>query len=218
MHCVIEAFVEDDAKLSVITLTERNPHVVSIRARSRVGASAAVHWHATTLGNDVTHDLRSRIVGDHGTSNVDWIFHALDRDKHRVSVTNAFEGRDGGGEITMKGVAQDRASVRCYGLIDIGLHGGGTDTYLTENVLMLDATSIIDAIPALEIKTNDVKASHSATVSRVTEEDLFYFAARGIQQQEARKMYIEGFLNALIERVESSRIADALQASLCFSK
>jgi Fe-S cluster assembly scaffold protein SufB len=95
-------------------------------------------------------------------------------------------------------VAEGKAYVRCDGLLEIGPGGGGTDAYLTEDVLMLDPTAKIDAVPGLEIKTNDVKASHSATVSRVTPEDLFYFAARGISQAEARRMYVEGFLNSVL--------------------
>ena len=67
-------------------------------------------------------------------------------------------------------------------MIEIGPEGTGTDACLTQEVLMLDPTAKVDAIPALEIRTNDVKASHSASVSRVTEEDLFYFGSRGLDQ------------------------------------
>ena len=66
---------------------------------------------------------------------------------------------------------------------------------------MLDATAKIDAVPALEIKTNDVKASHSATVARVTPEDLFYFATRGIPERAARAMFVQGFLGQIAERI-----------------
>jgi Fe-S cluster assembly scaffold protein SufB len=90
-------------------------------------------------------------------------------------------------------------------MIEISPGGGGTDTYLTEDVLMLDRTAKVDAIPGLEIKTNDVKASHSATVTRVTPEDLFYFSARGIPEHEARAMYIQGFLSDLAQKIGDER-------------
>jgi Fe-S cluster assembly scaffold protein SufB len=110
----------------------------------------------------------------------------------------------------MKGVAEHTAHVFCDGMIEIGLQGGGTDTYLTENVLMLDGTAKVDAIPGLEIKTNDVKASHSATVSKVTPEDLFYFATRGIDETEARQMYIQGFLGDLTAKITDTAVQDIL--------
>lgn len=79
---------------------------------------------------------------------------------------------------------------------------------------MLDKTAKVDAIPGLEIKTNDVKASHSATVSRVTEEDLFYFAARGIIEKEARRMFVEGFLGEMVGKIGSQTAREEILASV----
>jgi Fe-S cluster assembly protein SufB/Fe-S cluster assembly protein SufD len=79
---------------------------------------------------------------------------------------------------------------------------------------MLDPTAKVDAIPGLEIKTNDVKASHSATVSRVTSEDLFYFAARGIEETIARQMYIEGFLVEVVDKIEDSALQEEMKQVL----
>ena len=200
----MEVVAENDATISVVTVQTVNG---AIRQTSKVNTGATVHFQNLSLGKEVDHTLRSHLVGAHAVSNVDWIFYAKDTEKHTVSARNIFEAGHGGGEIVMKGVAQDSSSVFCDGMIEIGLQGGGTDTYLTENVLMLDTTARIDAIPGLEIKTNDVKASHSATVSKVTAEDVFYFASRGIDQDEARRMYIFGFLVDLTSRIadESTR-------------
>ena len=156
----------------------------------------------------------SRTCKGGAVSDVDWIFYAKGDDKHTLSARNVFEAQEGGGEITMKGVAEGKAHVRCDGLIDIGLQGGGTDTYLTEDVLMLDDTAKVDAVPGLEIKTNDVKASHSATVSKVTPEDLFYFASRGIDQTEARHMYVQGFLGDLTEKIVDVEIREEVLAGI----
>jgi Fe-S cluster assembly protein SufB/Fe-S cluster assembly protein SufD len=101
----------------------------------------------------------------------------------------------------MRGVAEGKAFAVAKGMIEIGINGGGTNTYLTQNVLMLDSTSKVDAVPALEIKTNDVKASHSATVSRLTAEDLFYFGSRSIDPVTARAMYVQGFLGDITQRI-----------------
>ena len=114
----------------------------------------------------------------------------------------------------MKGVAEEKGHVQCDGMIEIGNGGTGTDTYLTQDVLMLDKTAKVDAIPGLEIKTNDVRASHSATVSRVTDENLFYFAARGIIEKEARRMFVEGFLGEMVERIGDRAVREETLASV----
>jgi Fe-S cluster assembly scaffold protein SufB len=138
------------------------------------------------------------------------MFYAHGAEKQKLSARNIFESQNGRGEITMKGVAEGKAHVGCNGMILIGPKGGGTDTYLTQDVLMLDTTAKVDAIPGLEIKTNDVKASHSATVSRVTDEDLFYFAARGIGEREAKQMFVMGFIGELAGKMADPDIQKEL--------
>lgn len=114
----------------------------------------------------------------------------------------------------VQGVAEQKAHTLFDGMIEITKNGGGTDTYLTESTLMLDATAKVDAIPGLEIKTNDVKASHSATVTKVSEEDLFYFASRGIEEREARKMYVMGFLGALLGKLQEENVRTQIQEEI----
>lgn len=215
-ECVF--ILEDHADIHVVVLAQGSG---SFSYRSSLADHAHIHWHIITKGsNDAHHELISECTGDDAVSTVDWIFLAKKEEKMDISVKNVFLGKRGGGEVTIKGIAQEKGNVRAYGLIDIGPQGGGTNTYLTEDVLMLDPTAKVDAIPALEIKTNDVKASHSATVSRVTEEDLFYFAARGIAEKQARRMYVDGFLSDLLIKIPTpafqEKVAIALQQNTTF--
>ncbi|MDA1208788.1 MAG: SufD family Fe-S cluster assembly protein [bacterium] len=200
--CSLHIVVDAGAKLTVLLLQVAKSKSVSISQSSQIADGAHLRLHNITLGGeDVSHDIESHLLGQHAVSDIDWIFYARNKEKQKLSATNVFEGRAGGGEINMRGVAQDSAHVVCNGMINIGEGGGETDTYLTEEVLMLDKTAKVDAIPGLEIKTNDVKASHSATVAKVTEADLFYFAARGIPTDQARQMYVLGFLEDLTKRI-----------------
>lgn len=213
----LEVIVQEEATLSVVCL-QRNPKA-SISQKSKAFAGASIHWHNVTLGAEVTQDLKSELVGANATSNIDWIFSASGTEKQSVSARNIFGAENGGGEIMLKGVTQQKAKASCDGMIEISEQGRGTNTYLTEDVLMLDPTSHVDAVPGLEIRTNDVKASHSATVSRVTAEDLFYFQSRGIDAKEARRMYIFGFLGDLTRKIADENVRQILienieQASL----
>jgi Fe-S cluster assembly scaffold protein SufB len=187
----------------------KSSSAVIIHQRGDVGPGATVQWQNVTLGGaTVTHDLISRVSGAHGTSGIDWMFYAKNTENQKLTVRNIFDGRNGAGEILMRGVAEEKGHAVAKGMIEIGLQGGGTNTYLTQEVLMLDSSAKVDAVPGLEIKTNDVKASHSATVTRLTPEDLFYFASRGIPKSDAREMYIRGFLGAITERITDDTLKD----------
>ena len=201
-----EIFLEDGAELSLLFVQESDAPSLTIRQRTAIGANAKLSMQNVSLGSaQLEHSFLSDVQGVQAESSVDWLFYSKNAEQQSIHACNVFHARDGSGEITMKGVAEDKAHMVCTGMIDIELGGGGTDTYLREDVLMLDRTAKVDAVPGLEIKTNDVKASHSATVSKVTEEDLFYFASRGIPQRAAREMYILGFLGDLTRRIADER-------------
>ena len=185
--------------------------VATITQEITVGEGAHLHLRNIELGGKkITHTVRSTVAGAHGRSDIDWLMYGKGEEALELSARNIFMAREGRGEIVMKGIAEEKAHAKVHGFIDIGLQGNGTDTYLTQSVLMLDPTAKIDAIPGLEIKTNDVKASHSATVQRVTPEDLFTFASRGIEKHEARKMFVLGFASSLLESIEDEELREKI--------
>ncbi len=207
----VSVTLEPESALHVIMLADG----AALSCVSDLADGAKIFWHCFTLGSTgFPHALVSTLRGRHAKSDIDWVFSVRGSERQTMSVRNVFEASSGGGEITMKGVAEGSAYAACSGMIEIAEGGRGTDTYLTEDVLMLDPTAKIDAVPGLEIRTNDVKASHSATVSRVTVEDLFYFQSRGIPPAEARAMYTEGFLGELTERIPDEAIRHEVQKAL----
>jgi Fe-S cluster assembly scaffold protein SufB len=109
---------------------------------------------------------------------------------------------------------EDQASVVSRGVIEIASKGRGTETFLSDHVLLLDPKAQARAVPKLKIETNDVKASHSASVSRIHPEDLFYMMSRGISKEEAREMYVEGFLAELLEGISGSGLRGRLRGNL----
>lgn len=198
------------AELEVVIFCD-NESSLTLTHRGTVEEGGISLLRIATLGTgDTQHTLRTELTGAGAISTVDWMFHARGTAKHRLEAVNAFLAPRGGGEMTMWGVAEEKAHGSVNGMIAIGLNGGGTDTYLTQDVLMLDPLARVDAVPGLEIKTNDVKASHSASVRRVSPEDLFYFASRGIGTEEARRMFLTGFLATFVDKIAAPDLRQAV--------
>jgi Fe-S cluster assembly protein SufD len=212
----VEAGDEANAEFLCLQAADASAQV-SITQQSVLGAGASLRSRHASLGaSSSDHEVRSWLDGRNARSDIEWICYAKGSEKHQLCAFNVFDAQEGAGEIVMKGVAEQQAHLSQKGTIVIGLSGNGTNTYLTQEVLMLDRTAKVDAVPGLEIKTNDVKASHSATVARVTAEDLFYFASRGIAEHEARRMFVIGFLASLVGRIADDasreRIAALIEA------
>lgn len=88
----------------------------------------------------------------------------------------------------------------------------GTDTYETNNNLILTDGARADAIPNLEIETGEITgAGHAATVGRFDDIELFYLMSRGIPEAEARRLIIRGFFNEVIHRIPVQSLSEELE-------
>lgn len=95
---------------------------------------------------------------------------------------------------TLRGVGRDQAKIKFVGRIIIDEECGDSNSFLTERILLLSDQAMAEAVPDLEIKTDDVKCSHAASISRIPEEHIFYLMSRGISRPQAEQLVVEGFL------------------------
>jgi Fe-S cluster assembly scaffold protein SufB len=95
---------------------------------------------------------------------------------------------------TLKGVARDSSRIKFTGRIIIDEKCGDSNSFLTERILLLSDQAKAEAIPELEILSDDVKCSHAASVSNIPSEHLFYLQTRGLSKKQAEDMIVEGFL------------------------
>jgi Fe-S cluster assembly protein SufB/Fe-S cluster assembly protein SufD len=104
-------------------------------------------------------------------------------------------------------VVKDKAKAIFKGMIRIEANAKNSRAYLAEHAMILSKDALADAIPGLEIETNDVKATHSASVAQIDEEEIFYLMARGLSEDEAKKLIIVGFFEPLVERIPVPEVA-----------
>jgi Fe-S cluster assembly protein SufB len=69
------------------------------------------------------------------------------------------------------------------------------------DALLLDEDSRSDTYPTMEIDERDSSVSHEASVSKVSEEQIFYLRSRGIDEQEATKMIVNGFVEPIVKEL-----------------
>lgn len=122
------------------------------------------------------------------------LFRAIDAQNVSVNLTIIHRAPHTHARTILKGVAEDTSSIHFFGRIIIESECGNTQSFLEERILLLSDKAKAEAIPELEIHTDDVKCSHAASISRIPEEHLFYLQSRGVSKRKAEEMIIEGFL------------------------
>lgn len=94
----------------------------------------------------------------------------------------------------LKAVGKDSAQIKLAAKIVVDKNCNGTNSFLTERVLLLSDEARAEAIPDLEIESDDVKCSHAASVSNISQSQIFYLQSRGVSKKAAERMIVEGFL------------------------
>ncbi|MDP3963544.1 MAG: SufD family Fe-S cluster assembly protein [bacterium] len=114
------------------------------------------------------------------------------RSSMRVMLSH--EAEDTYARATFRSALRDASRVDFDGMLYIAKGADGSDSYLSAKALMLSDKAIARIDPKLEILANSVKASHGATVGRLSDQDLFYFQSRGVDRNAAERILVETFL------------------------
>ncbi len=93
----------------------------------------------------------------------------------------------------------DRSDIHVDGGVNIGKDTHGTSGHLLEENVILGKKVKIKTLPMLDVRSSDVSASHGAKIDRLDEAKLFYMMARGLDQKQAQKLIVEGYINRICE-------------------
>ncbi len=107
-------------------------------------------------------------------------------------------------KLLMKVVAKDKSHNVFTGNLNIPKSSEKViATQLSKN-LILNKTARAEAIPKLEVFAHDVRCSHGASVGEIREEEMFYLLSRGLTEEEARFLVVEGFLCEILDKLPDS--------------
>jgi len=115
------------------------------------------------------------------------------------------------GSVLARGVLRDKSRLVFKGMIRIEKGAKNSRSYLAEHAMILSKNARADAIPGLEIETNEVKATHSGSVAQIDEEQVFYLTSRALSDSEAKKLIIVGFLHPAVQRIPSRTVRAGIQ-------
>ena len=91
----------------------------------------------------------------------------------------------------------------------------GIETYESNKNLLLTDGCQADSVPNLEIETGEIEgAGHASTTGRFDDEQLFYLRSRGIPENEARKLVVNGFFLDIIRRIGVAEVEEPLRRAI----
>ncbi|MEX0579956.1 MAG: Fe-S cluster assembly protein SufD [Mycobacterium sp.] len=228
----LEFVVADAARLTVVWVADWADDTVHVSAQHvRLGKDAVLRHVAITLGGDlvrmtatVRYDapggdaemlglyfadsgqhLESRLLVDHSQPNC----------TSNVLYKGALQGDPESGK--------PDAHTVWVGDVLIRAEATGTDTFEVNRNLVLTDGARADSVPNLEIETGEIAgAGHASATGRFDDEQLFYLQARGIPEDQARRLVVRGFFGEIIAMIAvpevRDRLTDAIEHELAITE
>jgi Fe-S cluster assembly protein SufD len=218
----VEIVVGDGASLTLVAVQDWADDAVHVsHHQATLGRDARLQHAVVTLGGNVVRVSPAvRYAGPGGDAELLGVYFADAGQhlEHRLFVDHAQP--DCRSRVDYKGALQgDLAHTVWIGDVLIRPEATGTDTYERNRNLLLTDGARADSVPNLEILTGEVVgAGHASASGRLEDHHLFYLMARGIPEDEARRLVIRGFFGELIAKIGvlelRDRITEAIEAEL----
>jgi Fe-S cluster assembly protein SufD len=219
-NVVTELVVGDGARLRYVcgqSLSEKT--WIFGAQRAEVGRDGYLDWVSLGFGSvNGRVRMETKLAGPGGEARVTGAYASHNRQHIDFDTTQEHAAPNTTSDLAFRGVLQGRSSAVWKGNIIVDPGAQKTDAFQESRNLLLSKRAHADAIPGLEIQANDVRCTHAAAVAQVDPEQLFYLRSHGLRDDVAKRLVIEGFLSALVERFEAGpvreRLADVLERRL----
>lgn len=213
---VNDLFIGEGASVRYVSVQKWGRKVRSIQLNSTVverdGLAVNLGVHLGGLRN--RSESVSRLVGEGGKSEMLAVTVAgKDQEFDQRTLQDHVAGRTAS-DLLYKNALLDNARTIFAGLIKVQPGAHKTDAYQKVRNLMLSDEAEANSMPGLEILADEVRCTHGATSGYIDPSEFFYFLARGIPSNVARRLLVTGFLNEVIDRIGDERIAECLASAV----
>ena len=210
----VEFDIQDGASVQIVCVQDWKPGAIHYAAHfARVAKDATFTQILVSVGGDVVIVNPSTQLVGAGAAGHLWGAYFADASQHlehRVYVHH--QGPHTVSRVTYKGALHGKGARTVWvGDVLIGADAIGTDSYEQNRNLVLSDGTRADSIPNLEIKTGDIAgAGHASATGRFDDEQLFYLQSRGINELDARRLVVMGFLVDVVSKIDDPALVAEL--------
>ena len=200
---VVEVIVKKGARVRYSTVQNWSTNVYNlVTKRSVAYEDAIIEWVDGNLGSKVTMKYPAIVLLGPGAHGEVLSLSFAGRGQHQDAGAKAVHAAPHTTSvITSKSVSKDGGRASYRGLVRVYQGAKGVRSSVRCDALLLDGESRSDTYPTMGIGEQDALVSHEASVSKVSEEQLFYLQSRGIDEQEATKMIVNGFVEPVVKEL-----------------
>ena len=216
LNTVVELSVGQNARLRYVCAQGLSEKAWIFGAqRATVQRDGALDWIALGFGSGNGRvAMDTKLVGPGADAKVTGAYATHKRQHLDYATTQVHDAPNTTSDLAFRGILDGRSNTVWSGMIKVEPGAQQIDAFQESRNLLLTKTAHADSIPGLEILANDVRCTHAAAIAQIDLEQLFYLRSHGLPLEKAKRLVIEGFLEATVERFEQGFVREAIAGAL----
>src|SRR5881409_2601805 len=213
---VVEIAVGEAARVTYTTIQNWSNNVFNlVTKRARVEAEGHMEWIDGNIGSRLTMKYPAvYLMGPKASGEVLSVAYAGPGQHQDAGAKMVHAAPETTSKIVSKSISKDGGRTSYRGLVRVEEGAHKVKSHVRCDALILDEESRSDTYPYMEIDEKDARIGHEATVSKVGDDQLFYLQSRGLTEQQATAMIVNGFIEPITKTlpmeyaVELSRLIE----------
>jgi Fe-S cluster assembly protein SufB len=196
---VVEIIVKPHARVTYTTIQNWSPNVYNlVTKRAKVEAHGHMEWIDGNIGSRLTMKYPAvYLVGEGATGEVLSVAYAGDGQHQDAGAKMVHAAPNTSSKIVSKSISKDGGITTYRGLVRVDDGAHGCKSHVECDALILDEDSVSKTLPYMEVGERDAQIGHEATVSKIADEQLFYLMSRGLSEEQAMGMIVNGFIEPI---------------------
>ncbi|XVQ90319.1 Fe-S cluster assembly protein SufB [Microbispora siamensis] len=196
---VVEIIVKKGARCRYTTIQNWSNNVYNLVTKRAVAyEGATMEWIDGNIGSKVTMKYPAvYLMGEHAKGETLSVAFAGEGQHQDAGAKMVHLAPKTSSTIISKSVARGGGRTSYRGLVQIEEGAAGSASTVKCDALLVDQISRSDTYPYVDVREDDVSMGHEATVSKVSEDQLFYLMSRGLGEDEAMAMIVRGFVEPI---------------------
>jgi Fe-S cluster assembly protein SufB len=215
---VVELVAMDDASIKYSTVQNWYPGDADgkggiynfVTKRGRAGARAKISWTQVETGSAITWKYPSVILA--GDDSVGEFYSVAVTTNHQQADTGTkmiHIGRNTTSTIVSKGISAGRAQSTYRGLVKVLRSAAGARNHTRCDSLLIGSGCGAHTFPYVEVKNDSAEVEHEASTSKISEDQLFYCRQRGLTEEDATSMIVNGFCREVFDELPMEYAVEA---------
>ncbi|WP_282936972.1 Fe-S cluster assembly protein SufB [Paenibacillus sp. RC67] len=193
---VVEIICKKNSRARYTTIQNWAPNIYNLVTKRAVAEeNATMEWVDGNIGSKLTMKYPAVVLKGRGAKGMVLSIAVAGRGQHQdAGAKMTHLAPETTSTIVSKSISKHGGKVTYRGLASFGRNSAGSKANIKCDTLIMDKESTSDTIPYNEIMNDNITLEHEATVSKVSEDQLFYLMSRGLSEAEATQMIVMGFI------------------------